>query len=111
MNAPRKVVANAEKKPLADTLDERSTARMHFRTKPHVKHAIQRAAAWSGLDDSSFVINAAYNAALETIAAHERMVVSQRDFDRMLDAIDNPPEPTDALREAFERHKRTVVSK
>lgn len=35
-------------------IDERSTERMNFRTKPRIKQAIQRAAALSGVDDSVF---------------------------------------------------------
>ena len=46
--------------------EERASERMGFRTKPHVKRAIQRAAAYSGVDDSVFVINAAYRAALDS---------------------------------------------
>lgn len=91
--------------------DERATERMGFRTKPHIKQAIQRAAALSGLDDSVFVINAAYKAALDAIDSHERTVVSQADFQRILDAIDNPPPMTAALREAFERHTRIIKSR
>ncbi|MGE6696022.1 hypothetical protein CA262_20485 [Sphingobium sp. GW456-12-10-14-TSB1] len=91
--------------------EERASERMGFRTKPHVKRAIQRAAAYSGVDDSVFVINAAYRAALETIDSHERTTVSRADFQRIMDAIDNPPPPTDALREAFERHIRMVESR
>ena len=33
-------------------LDERSSERMNFRTKPRIKAIIQRAAALSGVDDS-----------------------------------------------------------
>ena len=52
-------------------IDERNEARMNFRTKPRIKNAIQQAAALSGVDDSVFTMNAAYQAALATIAAHE----------------------------------------
>ena len=52
-------------------IDERSSERMNFRTKPRIKQAIQRAAALSGMDDSAFTMNAAYRSALETIAAHD----------------------------------------
>ena len=50
-------------------LNERSSERMNFRTKPRIKQIIQRAAALSGVDDSVFTMNAAYKSALETIAA------------------------------------------
>ena len=92
-------------------IDERSTERMNFRTKPRIKQAIQRAAALSGVDDSVFTMNAAYRSALETIAAHERTALKPEDHAAFFAALDNPPQPTAALREAFERHGRTVISK
>ncbi len=96
---------------LAGQVDERSTERMHFRAKPHVKRAIQRAAALSGVDDSVFTMNAAYRSALETIAAHERTALQAVDHAAFFAALDAPPAPEPKLREAFERHARTVVSK
>lgn len=89
-------------------IGERSTSRMNFRTKPHVKAAIQRAAALSGVDDSVFALNAAYKAALETIETHERMTLDPLDHQAFFDALDNPGEPTPALREAAARYKARV---
>ena len=91
-------------------LDERSSERMHFRTKPRIKDAIQRAAALSGVDDSAFTMNAAYKSAMETIAAHERTLLEQQDHAAFFAALDNPPEPTERLRTAFDRHKATITS-
>lgn len=93
------------------SLEERSTERMNFRTKPHIKSAIQRAAALQGVDDSAFTINAAYKAALDTIAAHERTFLSAADHEAFFAALDNPPEPTADLRAAFARHGKAVTSR
>ena len=41
-------------------IDERSSERMNFRTKPRIKHTIQRAAALAGVDDSTFTMSAAF---------------------------------------------------
>lgn len=92
-------------------IDERSSERMNFRTKPRIKRAIQRAAALSGVDDSVFTMNAAYRSALETIAAHEQSSLQPVDHAAFFAALDEPPAPTARLREAFERHGRTVRSK
>src|SRR3546814_11142970 len=86
--------------------EERSSERMNFRTKPHIKRAIQRAAALQGVDDSAFTMTAAYRAALDTIAAHERTFLSAEDHDAFFAALDEPPEPSADLRDAFERHGR-----
>jgi len=91
-------------------IEERSSERMNFRTKPRIKQAIQRAAALSGVDDSVFTMNAAYQSALATIAAHERTALQPVDHDAFFAALDNPPAPTDKLRAAFLRHRDTVAS-
>lgn len=95
----------------ANDIDERSSERMNFRTKPRVKAAIQRAAALSGVDDSVFTMSAAYKAAQDVIRAHETTLLSPADHAAFFDALDNPPPPTDRLREAFERHKARVTSR
>lgn len=92
-------------------VDERSSERMNFRTKPRIKQAIQRAAALSGVDDSVFTINAAYKSAMETIAAHERTMLQPVDHEAFFATLDNPPAPTDKLRAALARHRETIASK
>ena len=92
-------------------IDERNEARMNFRTKPRIKSVIQKAAALSGVDDSVFTMNAAYQLALATISAHERTLLQPVDHDAFFAALDAPPEPTDALRAALHRHRETVVPK
>lgn len=92
-------------------LDERSTERMNFRTKPRIKQTIQRAAALAGVDDSVFTMNAAYESALKTIETHERTVLAPLDHAALFAAMDVPPAPTDKLRAAFARHLETVASR
>jgi uncharacterized protein (DUF1778 family) len=94
-----------------ESIDERSTERMNFRTKPRIKKIIQQAAALSGVDDSVFTMNAAYQSALETIAAHERTVLQPVDQAAFFAALDNPTPPTERLKVAFERHRTTIISK
>ena len=91
-------------------IQERSSERMNFRTKPRIK-AIQRAAALSGVDDSVFAMNAAYKSAMDTIAAHERTMLQPVDHAAFFAALDNPPAPTDKLQAAFARHRGTIVSR
>lgn len=92
-------------------IDEPSDARMNFRTKARIKKAIQRAAALSGVDDSTFTMSAAYQTALATIAAHERTVLAPVDHQAFFAALDNPPAPTAKLKDAFKRHRATIVSR
>lgn len=91
-------------------LDERASERMNFRIKPHVKRAIQRAAALSGVDDSVYTMSAAYSSALATIAAHERTTIAPVDNEALFSALDAPPEPTPDLHKAFASHRARVTS-
>ncbi len=84
-------------------------ARMELRTKKAVKDMIHHAALMSGVDDSVFALNAAYKAALETVNSYETTVLSPADRKVFFDALDNPGEPTEALRKAFELHKQFVT--
>jgi uncharacterized protein (DUF1778 family) len=92
-------------------IDEPNEARMNFRTKPRIKETIRQAAALAGVDDTTFVINAAFQAAKDTIAAHEQTVLAQADMSAFFTALDNPPEPNKSLRAIFRLHDETVVSK
>lgn len=94
-----------------DAIDERSTERMSFRTKPRIKDAIRKAAALSGVDDSVFTMNAAYKAAMETIAAHEHTMLDPIDHEAFFAALDRAPAPAPKLRGAFARHKAQIDSK
>lgn len=92
-------------------VDERNTERMNFRTKPHIKKTIQQAAILSGVDDSVFTMSAAYQLALQTIAAHERTLLQPGDHAAFFAVLDNPPQATERLKTAFERHRTTINSK
>ena len=93
----------------AAAIDEPKTARMEQRTKPHVKAQIQQAAALLGVDETTFVTSAALERARNTIAEHERTLLSAEDRAVVLAALDAPADPTDALREAMALHEARVA--
>lgn len=89
----------------AAAIDEPKTARMEQRTKPSIKAQIQKAAALLGIDETTFVTSAALERARSTIADQERTLLSAEACKRVLAVLDNPLEPTEALREAMKLHK------
>ena len=91
--------------------EERSLVRMNFRTKPRIKATIQKAAALAGLDDSAFTMQAAYQAARAVISAHEHTELQGIDHAAFFAALDQPAPATPAMKAAFRRHQRTVVSR
>ena len=49
------------------------------------------------------------DAARQTIAEHETLVLSDRDRAAFFDALINPPPPSARLQRAFAEHKRRVM--
>ena len=79
--------------------------RLEARVSPEQKALIQRAAALTGRSLTDFVVSSAQAAAEETIRTHEVIRLSARDTEILIEALLNPPEPNEALREAARRHR------
>lgn len=62
-----------------------------------------------GVDETTFVTSVALERAQATIADHERTVLTAKDREVVLAALDNPAPPTDALREAMAMYAARVV--
>ena len=73
------------------------SARINLRTSPEAKALIERAAGIMGSTVSSFMLQNAYEAARRLVAEQEVITLSDRDRDAFLAALENPPEPTQAL--------------
>ena len=94
---------------ISSEIDEPKSARMEQRIKPHMKATIQDAALLLGIDDSTFVANAAYERAQQVLEKHHSIKLSRRDTEALLAALDSPGEPTEAMREAFRIHGELIV--
>ena len=79
--------------------------RLTFTLSPEHKDCLERAAAITGLSLADYVIHQALNAAMEHIAQHDRMVLSNQDRDIYLAALEHPPEPNEALKLAVREHQ------
>lgn len=73
------------------------SARINLRTSPQAKALIERAAAIMGSTVSGFMLQNAYEAALRLVAQQDVITLSDHDRDAFLKALENPPEPTQAL--------------
>ena len=80
---------------------ERKTERMELRLAPSAKQVIQQAMSATGLAAGDL----AYEGARRVLEEHERMILTGADRDAFLDALLNPPEPTEALVAALKRHR------
>ncbi|MDQ2694731.1 MAG: DUF1778 domain-containing protein [Pseudomonadota bacterium] len=85
--------------------DTSTTARLEARLPADVYALIKRAAEIEGRTLTDFVVSAARAAACRTLEETEVIRLSVEDQRRFAEAILNPPEPTPALRRAFQRHR------
>jgi uncharacterized protein (DUF1778 family) len=86
--------------------EQHRTARIEARIAPDALAIVRRAAEIQGRSLSDFVVAAAQEAASRTIAETEIIRLSVEDQRRIAEAILNPPEPTPALRKAFQLHRK-----
>ena len=80
--------------------------RIEIRTTKEEKLLLTRAAAQERLDLTAFIMRSALPAAREAIDKADRIVLSARDSKRVLDLLENPPPPTEALLDAIRRRLR-----
>jgi uncharacterized protein (DUF1778 family) len=79
------------------------TARLEARLPPDIHALLKRAAEIEGRTLTDFVVSAAREAAVRAIEAAEILRLSAEDQRLIAEAILHPPEPTAALRRAFQR--------
>jgi uncharacterized protein (DUF1778 family) len=85
------------------------SARIEARISPEILTVVKRAAEIQGRSVSDFVVAAAQEAAQRAIEETAIIRLSVEDQQLMMDSVLNPPDPNEALRKAFEAHKRLVL--
>jgi uncharacterized protein (DUF1778 family) len=84
------------------------TARLEVRVSPEMLAVVKRAAEIQGRSVSDFAVTTLQEAAHRTIEETQIIRLSVEDQHRIAEALLNPPEPTPALRKAFEHHRRLI---
>lgn len=82
--------------------------RMHIRLDTLSKLKLERAAAYAHKSLSEFVLGQALNAADVVIHENETLTLDDADWEVFLDALENPPEPSNKLKQAIAEHKKRV---
>jgi len=85
-----------------------ATARLEARLPNDVMARLKRAAEIQGRTLTDFVVAAADEAACRAIEQTEIIRVSIEDQRQLVDAILNPPEPTEALKKAARRYRELI---
>jgi uncharacterized protein (DUF1778 family) len=79
--------------------------RIELRATKEEKRLLAIAAAYERLDVTSFIMRSVLPAAREVVDRAERIVLSKRDTERVLQLLENPPRPTPALLAAARRRR------
>jgi uncharacterized protein (DUF1778 family) len=81
-------------------------ARIEARVSPKQKRLFERAAAIEGVTLTDFAISSMQRAAASAVQEYTRIELSERNQRAFVEALQNPPEPNEALREAVRAYKR-----
>lgn len=81
-------------------------ARIEARVSPKQKRLFERAAEIEGVTLTDFAVSSMQQAAVRVVEESRAMDLSQRSQRAFLEALNNPPEPNQALREAAKAYLR-----
>jgi uncharacterized protein (DUF1778 family) len=95
----------AKEVPMART-DLQRDDRLELRATKEEKRLLAAAAAYERLDVTSFIMRAALPAARQVVERNERIALSERDTLRVLELLEQPPQPTPALLAAARRYRQ-----
>ena len=84
------------------------TARLEARITPDLQALLRRAAELDGRSVSDFIVTAVTEAAERRVEQAQVIRLSLADQRAFVEALENPPEPTPALRRAFELHREII---
>lgn len=76
-------------------------SRVDFRVSDIQKALLERAAEIKHLSLSSYILSSSIKQAELDIAENEILILSNRDRDLIMSALENPPEPNEALKGMF----------
>ena len=83
-------------------------SRLNIRCDSHMRELLERAATYSHVSISEFVLSNALASAERVVQANERITLNPEDFQAFLAALDSPAKPNAALQRAFDRHEEQV---
>jgi len=85
---------------------ETRSNRIELRTTHEEKRLIAEAAAREQLDVTRFIMRNVLPVAREVVRRSERIVLSERDSKRVLELLEKPPKPAEALIAAARRRAK-----
>ena len=90
--------------------DEKATDNLEMRVKPSDKARMSQAAELTGVKLTTFVRTSAAREAERVLHEHQTTTLSKRDSRTLLEALDNPPPPTPAARDAVRDYRSRIAN-
>jgi uncharacterized protein (DUF1778 family) len=84
-------------------------SRLNIRCDSRMRELLDKAATYSHVSVSEFVLSNALASAEKVVQANERITLKPEEFQAFLAALDAAAKPNAALRRAFERHEDQVL--
>lgn len=84
-------------------------SRLNIRCDTRARELLDKAASYSHLSVSEFVLTHALESAEKIVESAESITLKPADFHAFLAALDAPQNPSPALRKAFKRHAGQVA--
>jgi uncharacterized protein (DUF1778 family) len=82
--------------------------RVEFRTNELEKRQFEEAASILGVNLYSFLRNIALERSVEILKGRDSILLSNKDRDAFLTALENPPQPNKDLKKAYQKYKQFV---
>jgi len=84
-------------------------SRLNIRCDMRTRALLDKAATYSHVSISEFVLSHALESAEKVVQANESITLQPEDFHAFLAALDAPSQPNPALQKAFKRHAEQVL--
>lgn len=83
-------------------------SRLNIRCDQRARQLLDKAAGYTHVSLSEFVLSHALASAEQVVQTHESITLTLKDFQAFLKALDAPVKPNAALKRAFRRHAQYV---
>lgn len=90
------------------TASKQRNDKLQIRIDKSTKTKIEQAAGYSNKTISDFVLENIVPIAEKVIYEHTTIKLSGRDWDKLMEALENPQEPNEALKKAAECYKSII---
>lgn len=84
--------------------------RIALRASQRERNRLLEAATFTGMTLSAFLRQAALEKSDEILKSRDDLILSDRDRDLFLDALENPPKPNKRLQQAFNKYHKQMHS-